>query len=397
MSNNSDKNKQNDKKRNNEDANDNEKNKKRKEDHQPINFIRIIPQLILPFEDDNFFEDDINNIDELIEEDIFYNDNEYDEIITKSIETIDDLIELGKLYDPKNPKKKYNINVKKLNDLIGPLTELNRMIGMKNVKQTVVDLIIYYLQDFEKYTDNMMHTVIYGPPGCGKTELANILAKIYCKMGIIKTNKVVKKKRSDLVGEYLGHTAKQTQRAIDEAKDGVLFIDEAYSLGNKELRDSFAKECIDTLNQNLTENKNKFICIIAGYKHALSKCFFAYNEGLERRFPFKFEVDPYTGEDLKNIFIKIVKVNDWILHEDIPTEFFENNINYFKFYGGDMETLFHFTKITHARRVFCLPKKDKKSINYKDVEKAFELFCSDDEVKKRDNKDIQNIYKQLYM
>ena len=106
-------------------------------------------------------------------------------------------------------------------------------------------------------------------------------------MGVIKGNKrniygenkyefkIVK--RSDLIGKYLGHTAAKTQKVIDSCKGGVLFIDEAYSLGNPEGRDSFSKECIDTINQNLTENKANLLCIIAGYKDALDKCFFAYN------------------------------------------------------------------------------------------------------------------------
>ena len=209
-----------------------------------------------------------NNQIEPVSEEDFYNEDDYDEIIYRDIKTIDDLIELGKLYDS-NKRKKYNINVKKLYGLIEPLQQLKNMIGMHNVKNHIIDIIIYYLQDFEKYNKNIMHTVLYGPPGSGKTELATILAKIYCKMGLIKTDKINAVKRSDLIGEFLGHSAKKTQKEIDNAKDGILLIDEAYSLGNNELRDSFSKECIDTINQNLTENKINFICIIAVYINAL--------------------------------------------------------------------------------------------------------------------------------
>ncbi len=335
-----------------------------------------------------------NNQIEPVSEEDFYNEDDYDEIIYRDIKTIDDLIELGKLYDS-NKRKKYNINVKKLYGLIEPLQQLKNMIGMHNVKNHIIDIIIYYLQDFEKYNKNIMHTVLYGPPGSGKTELATILAKIYCKMGLIKTDKINAVKRSDLIGEFLGHSAKKTQKEIDNAKDGILLIDEAYSLGNNELRDSFSKECIDTINQNLTENKINFICIIAGYRDALEKCFFAYNQGLERRFPFRFTMDEYSSTDLKLIYIKMVKNEGWeICNEyiDTPIEFFETYRKIFKYGGGDMETLFHMTRIAHARRVFCLLKHEKKKIIYKDLEKALELFMNDESIKLRN----ETVYNMMY-
>jgi len=328
------------------------------------------------------------------EEEDFYNDNDYDEIIYKEINSIDDLIELGKMYDPfAQKRKKYNINIKILYNLIEPLESLKSMIGMNNIKNHIVDMIIYYLQDFEKYNKNIMHTVLYGPPGSGKTELSHILAKIFCKMGIIKRDYVHIVKRSDIIGQYLGHTAVQTQKAIDAAKDAVLLIDEAYSLGNKEGRDSFSKECIDTLNQNLTENKTNFICIVVGYKEDLDKCFFAYNQGLERRFPFRFEIDNYTAANIRDIFIKKVLEEGWKIdniEKDVPLKFFEDNRKYFKFNGGDMEILFHLTRITHARRVFCFPRNSKKIINYRDLQKAFEMFVNDKRKEKGDHMDMKN-------
>merc|ERR1711991_1200935 len=108
--------------------------------------------------------------------------------------------------------------------------------------------------------DDMLHTVITGPPGVGKTELGRILGHIYKGMGVLKKGHLKIVKRSDLIGKYLGHTAAKTQDVIDECSGGVMFIDEAYSLCNKEGRDSFSKECIDTLNQNLTERRD-FLCI----------------------------------------------------------------------------------------------------------------------------------------
>ena len=253
-----------------------------------------------------------------------YDDWEYEEI-HKEIKSIDDLIELGNMFDI-NKRKKYNIDLRTLNDLVKPLTDLKNVIGMDNVKNDIVNQIIYYLQDLEDTKDNMMHTIIQGPPGVGKSLLGRIIGEIYYNMGVIKSSnrhhrfdeyrkrfpfKIAR--RSDLIGRYLGETAIKTQEVIDSCYGGVLFIDEAYSLGNEEGRDSFSKECIDTINQNLTENKGNFLCIIAGYKESLEKCFFNYNDGLKRRFPFVYTVNKYTPTELYNIFERMVDKINWKL------------------------------------------------------------------------------------
>jgi SpoVK/Ycf46/Vps4 family AAA+-type ATPase len=195
--------------------------------------------------------------------------------------------------------KRYSIDLEKVYNLKEPLIILKNMIGMDKVKKTVLDLILYYIQRFEKQNSDMLHTIIEGPPGVGKTELGKILGKVYKALGILKSDKFTIATRSDLIGQYLGQTAPKTQEVIDNASGGVLFIDEAYSLGNPDKRDSFAKECIDTINLNLDKNKKKIIVIIAGYKEELESSFFSYNPGLKRRFPFVFTIDGYKPEELK--------------------------------------------------------------------------------------------------
>jgi len=311
----------------------------------------------------------------------FFN-REYDSTIQMEINSLDDLIFLGSLYQP-NDKKKYNINLKAMHDLMGPLQELNNMIGMKNVKEQITDLIIFHLQDLQAKNQNMLHTVIEGPPGCGKTECSKILGKIFLKMGIIKSDFFYSVKRSDLIGKYLGSTAIKTQEVINKVKEkgGILFIDEAYSLGNDQQSDHFSQECLDTLNQSLSENEGKssYICIIAGYADSLKSSFFAYNKGLERRFPFRFTIEPYKPEDLRLIYLKMIEKDGWKVESDntdneININLFKQNKELFKNNGGDMETLYHFTKIVHARRVFCLPKDCKKIINKEDLVNAIEMF-----------------------
>lgn len=345
-------------------------------------------------------EEKSEDIDKNINMDDYFNTEKELLEIDKEINTLKDLIELGKTYIPKD-EKRYVINLKLLNRCTPFLEELNSMIGMQSIKETIVDLIFYYLQNFYKddKSENMLHTIIEGTPGCGKTEVAKILGKIYYGLGLIPKSKFTSVKRSDLIGKYLGHTAKMTQDVFNKAEGGILFIDEAYALGNPEGKDSFAKECIDTINQNLTEKKGKIIVIIAGYKEQLMSSFFSYNPGLARRFPFRFTINNYTGVELRLIYMKMVNENNWSLlnKKSLKVKFFEDNLEYFKYSGGDMEILFHLTKITHARRVFGKGIKIRKKISYADLEKAFELFLNNDEVKKRKDTTSHNILSRMYI
>ena len=317
--------------------------------------------------------------------------------INKEINDIDDLIELTNIYNPLE-RKKYNINMEALSKLVEPLTELKRMIGMPKLKKSILNQVIYFLQDFEEKNVHMMHTIIEGPPGSGKTEVAKILGKIYAKLGFLKKEKVISVKRSDLVGQYLGQTAIKTQKAIDSAKGSVLLIDEAYSLGNSEQRDSFSKECIDTINQNLSEEKSEFICIIVGYKNSLKECFFSYNAGLERRFPFRYTIDEYTHEDLMKIFKKLLVDYKWelVAEEKKLLKFFEENRKVFEFNGGDLETLIQNAKITHSRRVFTLDSDVKKKLTIDDLENGLKAMMDNEEISKRKNKSSFDIISHLY-
>ena len=239
-----------------------------------------------------------------------------------------------------------------------------------------------------------MHTVIYGPPGTGKTEIAKIMGRIFSKLNVLSTGKFKKVTRADLIAGYLGQTAIKTKEVMERSLGGVLFIDEAYALGNKEKRDSFSKECIDTLCEGLSDHKNNLMVIIAGYEKELKECFFNYNGGLDSRFTWRFHIDNYTPDELKLIFEKKVKDANWKLQKNIKTNWFEKNMEYFKYYGRDMETLFAKTKIAHAKRVFCMKKEEKTIISKKDLERGLRMFLDNDEVKKRK---VESSYPDLYL
>ena len=394
-------------------------------------------------------------------------------IINKEIKSLDDLIELGLSYEL---NKKYNINLEKLNKITPLLIKLKNVIGMESVKKSIIGQILYFLQDFQSKNEDMLHTVIQGPPGVGKTMLGHIIGQIYWELDIIEspddksaksccdddncdnyddyndddyndddyddddnyndpknfnknyknilniitrntrstrsTKSIPKKKefkfkiakRSDLIGKYLGHTAAQTQKVIDSALGGVLFIDEAYSLGNAEGRDSFAKECIDTINQNLTEKKNQLLVIIAGYEEALDTCFFSYNEGLNRRFPFRYTIESYTHEELGQIFIKMIgEINkepncQWTT--DISNSklnlFFKENYKLFPNFGGDIETFLLSVKIQHGIRVFCLPSDVKKKIIFEDLVNALKIYRVNKEIKDKVSDIKKYIHNTMY-
>ena len=331
---------------------------------------------------------------------------EVEEYLNLDIRGIDDLIEIGNDYikGKYDPYKKYNINVYTISKLVQPLMKLKKMIGMENVKQDVFELLLYQLQEFDNSKD-MLHTIIEGEPGVGKTDLAKIMAEIYQGMGYCN-NKIVKfVKRSDLVGGYLGQTAIKTQKVLDECKGGILVIDEAYSLGSPEGRDSYSKECIDTITSFLSESPDTIVFIM-GYHDDLEKSLFAMNKGLERRFSYRFTVNKYTPSELRQILFKIVRENGWdILEEsEIPVEFFEKNEKSFIFNGGDMLNLFTKCKFTHSKRFFNESRKStveknithlKKKINYPDIKNAFQLLQKDEKFKNRANQ-IDKIFETTF-
>ena len=241
-----------------------------------------------------------------------------------------------------------------------------------------------------------MHTVIYGPPGTGKTEIAKIMGQLFTKIGVLNKGTFKKVTRSDLVAGFLGQTAIKTKDVIKECLGGVLFIDEAYSLGSPEKRDSFSKECIDTLCEALSDHKDNLMVIIAGYETELNECFFGSNQGLKSRFTWRFKTDNYSAEDLYHIFIKKVKNAGWEIldSKEIDVKWFEKHKQTFKFYGRDIETLFAKVKIAHSRRVFCLDDLVKQKITINDLNKGYAMFLKND-TKRDDN--MRQIISSMYM
>ena len=306
------------------------------------------------------------------EEDDYFKIEKYDIADLESlINLIYDLI--NKDPPPKRIKRKLPIKLYKLIDILEPLENLNKLIGLTKLKDQLLEQLLYFVQG---NNDNiMLHTVIEGPPGTGKTTVANIMAEIYAGIGILKKNKFTVVKRDDLIGQFLGETTIKTMETLNNCKNGVMLIDEAYSLGSADNRDSYAKEAIDCINQYLTENSDKLICIIAGYREELNMCFFSQNKGLRRRFPWTFTIENFTKEELAQIFIDNIKyTNEYELDEDIDNKYIESKINKEYFYGnaGDIDNILSRIKIINSRVNFC--RENNYILTKKIIDEGFEKF-----------------------
>lgn len=244
--------------------------------------------------------------------------------------------------------KKFN----KLLNILEELYELNNLVGLNLLKQQLVDQILFFVKEIDESI--MMHTVIYGPPGTGKTSVARIMSKIYAGLGILKKNKFNEVKREDLIGQYLGETTIKTMETLERCKNGVMFIDEAYSLGDDSKGDSYSKEAIDAINQYLTEHSHDLICIIAGYRHELEYCFFAKNPGLKRRFPWTFSIDQFGVEELMKVLKSKIDASEWDYEGsyDPIRGLITKNKRYLTGNGGDIENIIAKAKIINVRKNF---------------------------------------------
>lgn len=200
------------------------------------------------------------------------------------------------------------------------LQQLDKLIGLESVKEEVNKLTNFIkVQNLRKQKGMnaitlSYHCVFTGNPGTGKTTVARIVAQIYRELGILKKGQLVETDRSGLVAEYVGQTAVKTNKIIDSALDGVLFIDEAYSLVQGGGND-YGKEAIATLLKRMEDDRDRLIVILAGYDNEM-KLFIDSNPGLQSRFNRYIHFSDYNAEELMAIFKLNLKKFDYELTND---------------------------------------------------------------------------------
>ena len=201
------------------------------------------------------------------------------------------------------------------------LQELNNLVGLDNIKNDIQSLINSMKINKHRIEAGLpaqkppLHSIFLGSPGTGKTTIARILASIYNSLEILSENNLVETDRSGLVGGYIGQTAIKTDELINKALNGVLFIDEAYTLKKNNSNDDYGQEAIDILLKRMEDNRNNLIIIVAGYEEEMIP-FLNSNPGLKSRFNRTFIFKDYNPSELTEIFNRRASKNKYIIKDE---------------------------------------------------------------------------------
>lgn len=259
------------------------------------------------------------------------------------------------------------------------LDELNALVGLEKVKSKVQDLIVYQkIQKMRREQNlhsakNTLHLAFTGNPGTGKTTVARIVGRIYKQIGLLSKGHFVEVSRTDLIAGYQGQTALKVKKVIEQAKGGVLFIDEAYSITENDHTDSYGRECLTELTKALEDYREDLVVIVAGYTEPMNQ-FFESNPGLKSRFNTFIEFNDYSSNELDEILVSMCKKNDYILTDEVKEKihfYFEQQTSSKdkSFSNGRLvRNLFDDLVMNHARRVINVKNPGREELSTIKVE-----------------------------
>lgn len=207
-------------------------------------------------------------------------------------------------------------------ELQAAMDELNSLIGLQPVKKLVEGLAIeqqlaFTLESDVTASDRTRHMLFTGNPGTGKTTVARLVGRIYKALGLLRKGHFIEANHTELVGQYIGETAQKTKQILDSALDGVLFIDEAYSLSQSE--HSYGMEAINTLVPALEGYRNRLVVIFAGYTREMEG-FVSANSGIESRIAHTIEFPDYSADELLHIFVAMASAKNYTVPDDAGVE-----------------------------------------------------------------------------
>lgn len=301
---------------------------------------------------------------------------------TRGITKINDTImkeELNKNYYKERKEKQTKGN---------SIQKLNKMIGMKAVKEQIEEILNYIKINQKRNNMPSLHMCFTGNPGTGKTTVARIVGEIFSEMQVLSNEEIfVEAQRADLIGKFVGQTAPLTESIVKKAEGGVLFIDEAYSIASyiqDEAGRDYGAECISTLIKEMEDKRDHLCVILAGYtkemEHMLKN-----NPGFESRIQFKIEFPDYTEEELYEIFKVMARQENYKLTSNLKEllrKFFKEEKQKENFANARcVRNLFEKIKFAQADRVSKNAQVDINLIKKCDVEKAIKKCQAKEETR----------------